>query len=1107
MEQESSYFERLTFDPSLKKTFIARYYASIRAVILIIFTLTAAGLVTFFTLPRELNPSIEIPIVFVSTAFPGAGPEDIEALITIPLEDALESISDVQSITSSSQENVSSISIEFLSGTDPQRAKEEVQSAIDTVTDLPEDSRTPAVQVLDFQDQPVLTFLLASEADPVSLYRFADALEDALKNISGIEKVVLSYRQDPTVDIVLKPETLREKKLDALTVSRALEAAMNNYPAGNMSTDTTVFALTQHTFATTVEELRRVPLNINSTVIALGEIAEIRERQATNSPTAYYADIDTPGTQAVVVSAYKTDAADAGDTVAAIRSTFSKLNEEYGARFVLEPLFDSAREIEKSFDQLFFDFMLTITLVFAVLFVFFGMRQSVIASLAIPLTFLGTFLVMNAVGITINFIALFSLLLALGILVDNAIVIISAMAGYERTRKFTPDETALLVWRDFRTVIFTTTLTTVWAFIPLLLATGIIGEFIKPIPIVVSSALSISAVIALFIVTPMMALLLKGEFPRRVILAITGALFLAGVLLLFVILPNGPAKIPLFFASLVVLALMLVVIRSFRKRWYEYEASHFTKFFRKLHSLSRTGLFNFEPLAHRYERLIRRILDSRSARRKTLLALIIFSIFSYALVPLGYVVNEFFPQDDQDTVYIAVELPQGTSLAQGRSEAQALLDQFRTYPEARFVLAEIGAVPPTDVVQARGEFNNLLFTFNLIPSEERERRSGEIIAEMNRRYGNYAHGKLSASQISGGPPAGSDLQLKLLGDDLVTLQEYGRQVSDHLRLKPGITNVSTSIESGASKIVFIPNQDRFALENISDSDSALLLRTLGSGLIIKDDARLEQEKRDVVIRFNEQPTLDHPEKLGTLSIEAGGRSLPLLALGNFILEPNPTLITREDGKRTLSVSAGVLDGYSVSTQNAELEAFADELDLPEGYSWKTGGVNEENAKSVRSILLAMLLSAALIFGTMTIQFNSFRKAIIVLLVIPLAVSGVFILFALTGTPLSFPALIGVLALFGIVVNNSIIMVDKINRNMDAGLPLDQAIAEGAASRLEPILLTALTTIVGLIPITLSDPIWQGLGGAIIAGLTFSGVAKLFFIPVIYHAWFTSRSAK
>jgi multidrug efflux pump subunit AcrB len=233
----------------------------------------------------------------------------------------------------------------------------------------------------------------------------------------------------------------------------------------------------------------------------------------------------------------------------------------------------------------------------------------------------------------------------------------------------------------------------------------------------------------------------------------------------------------------------------------------------------------------------------------------------------------------------------------------------------------------------------------------------------------------------------------------------------------------------------------------------------------------------------------------------------LSSLGSFELTTNPTEISREDGKQTLSVSAGVSSEFSVSQKSKDLEKFAGTLDLPAGYSWKIGGVNEENDKSVQSILKAMLLSAVLIFATMTIQFRSFRKSIIVLMVIPLAVSGVFIVFALTGTPLSFPALIGILALFGIVVNNSIIMVDKINRNMDQGLPLIDAIAEGASSRMEPILLTALTTIVGLIPITLSDPIWQGLGGAIIAGLLFSGLAKLFMIPVLYWLFYGEKTAE
>lgn len=1105
MEKESSFFDRLTFDPKLNKSFIAGYFRSTRTIILIVLTLSGAGLATFFSLPKELNPNIQIPIVFVATPFPGAGPEDIENLVTIPIEDAVSGLSGVQKVSSTSQENMSTLSIEFVSGTDPQKAKEDVQSAVDGVTDIPKDAETPKVQVLDFQNQPVMTFAVSGETDTDTLKSFSNLLESRLKDLPNVEKVSVAYRNDPDVVIVLKPEILRAKHLDIAAIAREIQTAISNYPAGNLSTDATTFALTQKTTARSVEELRALPLTLGGEILPLGEVATVREAPESNVSEAYYADARITGKRAVTFSVFKTDEADATETVQSILAASSKLNETYRNQFVIEAVFDGAKEIKKSFDQLFHDFALTIFLVFTLLFVFFGLRQSIIATLAIPLTFLGTFLVMGASDISINFIALFSLLLALGILVDNAIVIISAMASYQRTKKFTPDETALLVWRDFRSVIFTTTITTVWAFLPLLLATGIIGEFIKPIPIVVSAALAISAAIALLIVIPMMAMLLKGDFPRRVIIAIYSIIALLIITLLYLVIPAGSLKILLFVASLIILVLLLKLLRPLREKMRAYETSHFTNFFRGAHALSDRGLFSLDPLAHRYERFIQGVLISKSARRKTLAALIIFSVCSYALVPLGYVVNEFFPQDNQDTTYISVELPKSTTLKQSKEEMLRLLDTFRSYEQARFVYAEIGASPPADNAPAVGnEFNKLLFTFALLPAADREATSGQIVADLNQKFGNYNKGTLSASQISGGPPAGSDLQLKLLGDDLPTLQKYAKEVSAHLKEESGVTNVAVSIVSGSSKLVYVPNKEKFAQENISADTTATLLRTLGSGLTLKNDARFGSDKRDVVLRLTDSNAFENPEALGTLSVNTKNGDVPLLALGNFVLESNPTLITREDQKRTLSITASVTKGYSVSTLNTDLEKFADTLGLPEGYAWKTGGVNDENNKSVQSILKAMLLSATLIFGTMAIQFNSFRKALIVLLVIPLAVSGVFVLFALSGIPLSFPALIGILALFGIVVNNSIIMVDKINRNMDAGLPLNQAISEGSASRLEPILLTALTTIVGLIPITLSDPIWQGLGGAIIAGLTFSGVAKLFFIPVIYRIWFGEK---
>lgn len=1102
-DHEPSFFDRLVFDPRLKETLIARYFANVRAIALIVATLSGAGLATYFSLPRELNPNIQIPIVFVTTVFPGAGPEDIEALVTEPLEKSLAGLSGSTKVSSTSKENVSAITVEFTSSTNPDKAKDDVRNAIDSVTTLPEDAETPVIQILDFQNQPALTFALASRSDAPTLGPLADDLRDRLEDVPGIERVSLSYRQDPEMTITITPETLEARGLSLLAMSASVKSAISNYPSGALGTRNTSFALTADRAAENVESLRELPIHVSGETWPLGTLSTVREMPAPNQPLAWYADEATTPKRAILFTVFADDNADTTTTVGALLDEARAATAPLGDDIVIEPIFNGAKEIQKSFDQLFRDFFITVGLVFLILFVFFGLRQSVIAALAIPLTFLGTFLVMQATDISINFISLFSLILALGILVDNAIVVISALSSYERTEKFTPAEAALLVWRDFKSVIFTTTITTVWAFLPLLLASGIIGEFIRPIPVVVSSALAISAAIALFLVLPLMATFVAGHFPRRVLLATSFGVFLVLSALLYFALPDGSYKTVLFVLALVLLFFLMRVFGSARRELTAYEESHFARLAALLHRLAGNGLFDFHPLSRRYERFIRRVVAEPILRRRTLSALIIFSLFSYALVPLGYVINEFFPNDDQEIAFVSVELPPGTGLAESEQRLRELVESLRMTDETRFVMGEVGVAAPTDNSSTAREFNTLLFTLLFTPAKERDLTSSDLVARLNEQYGAYPHGKLSALQISGGPPAGSDLQLSLLGEDLDTLQTLAARVSDYLKSVPGASNISTSITSGTSKIVFTPRLYTLADKNIREDELAVYLRMLGSGFTVKSDVRFGEDERDVVLRFSDNLDLNHPENLGRLSFPVGDTSLPFLALGDFRLEPNPTLITREDGRRTIVISASVSEGFSVSTLNQELERFAEtELGLPAGYSWRTGGVNEENERSVQSILQAMLLSAILIFGTMALQFHSFRKALIVLLVIPLAVSGVFIVFALTGTPLSFPSLIGILALFGIVVNNSIIMVDKINRNMeDATLSTEQAIAEGAASRLEPILLTALTTIVGLVPITLADPIWRGLGGAIIAGLTFSGVAKLFFIPVMYAVWF------
>lgn len=1099
MSLTKAFFERLHFDDRLPHSPIGRYLGNIRTIILITGTLTALGMVTYISLPKELNPAIQIPTVIVSIAYPGASSEDVETLVTLPVEESVSGLSDVTKVTSTSSEGSSTTVIEFASSVDPKDAHDDVQNAIDTITDFPADATDPSVTVIDFQDQPMLLFALAGQ-ESASLNRVSDLLEEKLKEIPGVEKVSLNYQNKSELSVLINPETLAEKNLSWLSLSESIKTNLASFPGGTLSSTENQFALSQEKSIASLQDLRELPLSVDGKILPLESIARVEETPKRGGLTAYYANQTSPLTRAITFAVFKTEGADTQLVGQAITEVVNQVALEFPETFTYAPFFDGAYEIDKSFNQLLHDFLITFALVFINLFLFFGIRQSVITTLAIPLSFLATFLVMSITGISVSFIALFALLLALGILVDNAIVIISAYTSYYRSGKFTPYETALLVFRDFHTVILTTTLTTIWAFLPLLLSTGIIGEFIKPIPIVVSSALALSAGIALFIVLPFMSVFQNGRFPRRVRVTLTliGMLFIA--IGLWFLLPAGPFHWVFFLIGLILTFLIGKVVLSFFKTVTAFQE---TTFMNTFHQFKDHGLISFDTLSARYAKLLERILTSKRAKRMTLSFLIIFMLFSYALVPTGYVVNEFFPSDDQDLLYIGVSLAPGSSPEKGKAVIEQIVPEIQKLPELLFTIAEIGATPPTDGITGTGrQQNEILFTLKLQKSKERERTSTEITRALEQQFGGWNEGKLSVVQLSGGPPAGADLQLTLLGKDLAELDRFAQSVQDYLSQQDGVSNIALSIKPGTGKIIFQPNTALLESKGIALSESGALLRLLGSGLVLKEDVRLADTKYDVTLRLD-QADFSSPDLLGTIPlITRSGDAYPLHALGSFTLEENPTFITREDEKRSLSITASVAEGYSLSTINADLERFAqEELNLPEGYIWKTGGVNDENNKSVRSILLAMLLSSALIFGTMAVQFNSFRKALIVLLAVPLAISGVFIFFALFGIPLSFPALIGVLALFGIVVNNSIIMVDKINRNMELGLPLTESIIEGASSRLEPILLTALTTIIGLIPITLSDPIWQGLGGAIIAGLTFSGVAKLFFIPIVYAAWF------
>ncbi len=1101
-KKPASYLSTLTFDKNLLNGWPARYLKNVRLPVLLIITIIITGIFGFVTIPRRLNPEINIPIVLVNTSLPGANPEDVESLLTIPLERALTSVDGLDEMTSTSRDSVSTITLQFTSKTDIDKARTDAQAAVDTVSGLPEDATTPNVRALDFENQPVWTFAITEKNNDVaSLMRFTDTLKDRIEALSKVDRVETSGLEEQEIEVIMKLTAVKEYGISPIQLAQIVKSAAQAFPAGIVNSGSSSFSLTVNPDIADVEDIRNLRISIKGTSVRLGDIATVAYRSKSGQRATFLATPHKDSRRVVQFFVFKKKNADIDTAFTDTEPVVERSLKEYGDHFSLVTIQNTADEITKQFDDLFGEFKTTILLVFILLLVFLGLRQAIISSITVPLTFLTSFAVIKQMGLTLNFLTMFSFLLSLGLLIDDTIVTVAAMTRYYRTGKFSPYQAGVMVWRDFIVPLWSTTITTIWAFVPLLISSGIIGEFIKSIPIVVTVTMLSSTTIAVLITMPLMIIFLKPNFPKRIKIMfwVLGLIVFIGMFVL--ILPKN-VMLPLS----IIIALMALAVGFRIRKQIRNNYDGALKKNKKVAVIAGSvqhiidhGLINVEGLSGRYRNLIDRILSSQRARRRTLIAIIAFALIAYMLVPLGFVKNEFFPADDAELIYVNVDLPAGSNNTTTTLEAVRLLNDLRKTPNVQYAVAEVG-----QSIQGSGDrtsnASSILITLTLPADNKRSLSSTEIAQIIRNKHKMYTKGKFTVVELSGGPPAGADVQVNLKGKDLRVLDGYANQIMEFLGKQEGVTDADKSIKPGTSKIVFVPDKVKLNNAGITPDMLGLWLRTYATGFKL-ESIRFGDKEDDVVFRtsqFDDQGV----QELSNIGItNAQGTSYPLLSLGILKLETNPTIITRKDEERTITVFAAVTQGFNIGDKNTDLLTFVNKLDFLEGYGYETGGVNEENQKSVNSILQAMILSFMLILITMVIEFGSFRQAFMAMTIIPISIASVFYIFALTRTPLSFAALIGVLALFGIVVTHAIVVIEKINENRAHGLPLKDAISDAAANRLEPVLLTSLATIAGLLPITIADPFWRGLGGAIISGLLFSGALKLFFIPVLYFNFF------
>ncbi len=1114
------YLKSLEFRPELRKSWLNFFIVNFRVVMLLIVLITAWGLYSYFSLPRESNPEVKIPYAVVITSYPGASPADIEELVTKKIETGISGVKDVKKITSSSSNSISSITVEFDAKADLEDSIRKLRDQVNSLKkNLPAEANDPLVQEISFDDTPIWTIALSGPYDGFTMREAGKKIQEELEKISGVRDVRLSGGDLKELEIAYDPQKLIFYNLSPDQVNQVIRGANLAIPAGNFKGEKYLYPLRVDGRFFEAKDLAALPIfhSESGAVITLKDVAEVREKVREKT---VYSRLSADGQEPqdnITIQILKKTGSSIIDSVAEARLITDQTLEKLPAGIEYNVTLDMAQFIEDDFGRLTHDFILTLILVAGLLFLIVGFKEALVAGLAIPLVFFSTFGVMLATGISLNFLSVFSLILALGLLVDDAIVVVSATKQYLGTGKFTPEEAVLLVLNDFKVVLTTTTLTTVWAFLPLLSASGIIGEFIKSIPITVSVTLIASLIIALVINHPLSAVLERVRLTKKLF-----SFFLLLTIILAIASFALNNKIIAVLLALIFLGVAVAMIiwyfrrgRAYLKQnselvdreWADEElikeklrkqgsgqSSNFLD--RLLH-----GLIHFNKILPYYEKYLNKILASKKTRRWTMTIVGLLFIMAVALPAIGVVPNEFFPVADQEYIYVNIEGPAGLRLEETDKITKEVETRLLKHPEIEnFSTIVGGAASDESLYSPSGSSSHLAsITLKLVKVKERGLKSYELAKIIREEMTDIQGGNISVDVPESGPPGGAAFEARISGDDLQVLDQIANELKPYLATVPNVVNAKVSLKESPADYTFILDPNRLELYSLNAAYVGSVLRMAITGTEVTTILK-EGEEIKVIARFSKErvPSLEALENLQILNLRR--EPVFLKDVAKIELKPSVETITRIDQKRTVLLSAAVEGDANAALILKEFQSKTKDYQLPEGYEIFYGGENEQNQESVMSILQAMVVACLLIVSTLIIQFNSLRKSLIVLVTIPLALIGVFFGLALTGISLSFPGLIGILALFGIVVKNAIILVDKINLNLKSGIPFKESIVDAGKARLEAIFITSICTIFGIIPITMSNEVWRALGGAIIFGLMLSSFLTLFIVPTMFMSF-------
>lgn len=1035
------------------RKFIAFFLKYTSLVALALFGIIVIGWSTYTSLARESFPQIKIPYIIVQTIYRGVAPADMETLVTKPLETKLKSVSGIKKISSTSGESFSGIFLEFNPEINIESALQKVRDKVSQAkTDLPSDIEDPEVKEISFDEVPVMIISLSGDYGLNKLKDVADELKDEIESISGVLGVNVIGGYTREIQIIANPARMNAYGLSYDTFNQTLAAANINIPGGSLDIGKRSYLVRIPNDYLTVKEIANTPITTyRGAPVRIKDIATVKD---THRKITSISRMNRR--ESVTITIQKRAGANIIKLSEEIKAIIEKKHQELPHGTNIQYTTDMSKEIEEQVDDMENTFVFSLILVIGVLYMFMGFRNAAIVATIIPISMLITFIVIGMMGFTLNFMVLFSLTMLLGMLVDTAIVVVENIYrminnGVERQEAAEAGAAEVLI------PILTSTLTTVFAFLPLAFWPGMVGQFMRYMPITVTIGLSASFLVAIIFNPVMSKMFIKKHVPGDDL---------------------GRQTLP-------------------------QKVDAWLEKFKETH----------------YDRWLNWALDNTKK-------VIFWAVMAFiaSIVVIGTIPKEFFPETAPDQFYIDIKMPPGTRLTTTDKVVQRIEKILAENQNIDRYVANVGNTGAGGKIFGGGNDDPTIARISVELKDKwlLSESGSEIMDRIRTAVSSFSGAEIKVDKPKDGPPAGEPISITIAGEDFIVLDKLGEQVKQIMRETKGVVNIRDNLSTSRPEIHVTIDRDKAAVYGFAPIQLAAEVRNAFNGTTATK-YRDKNDEYDVVVKLDESEKQSLTTLRNITVRSRTGAHVPISKVAEVKISAGLNTIEREDYDRIINVTAATDSDTKTFVALSSIKKKVNALKLPAGYTVKYTGEDEEMGKNFAFLGSAFRIALLLILITLVAQFNSFYVPMIVMITIVLSVVGMAFGLKVMGQSFGLMAFIGLISLAGVAVNNGIVLLDFVQNLQGRGNARKQAIIEAAKIRLRPVMLTAIATALGLLPIIIgvspnfkkmkidvgasSLAFWKPMASVIFFGLLVSTVLTLIIIPAIYYQWDKYREEK